>query len=380
MSDRVQVFWDPYLKAFMIKVPSRIRSPSTTASIVVTPDDFQALPPRTDSFIMNPNAPRGSFHNPIPHLSESVTAAATPAAAAQAAVPTSTWTRSNTAPLGSFHNPFPHGAFKPLESAAYAPAPAPPSAPASTRSTQVTSHVSPSDRRWLPSAAEFDALFSYPGLNTSSLDGTAQHPAPTSPSAPAPITLPRPQPSTPRGNGEPPSAGNLVPDAFQPTSQHPTNPCHQSSPRVLDSRRVRFEEDQGRAQASQDAAMRAAARARENEAEVHEFTDSNAAGRLGLPYRRPPTPMPRPRPPTAQSTAEDPTDRVLQPGSRNSSTGSFVDPNTMSGNVAYERWPSCTVCDDRPATIQKSRICFCDACFGQACAAEELRKKMSRRR
>ncbi|KAL8967643.1 MAG: hypothetical protein Q9197_005322 [Variospora fuerteventurae] len=62
---------------------------------------------------MNPNAPRGSFHNPIPHLSE-----------------------SSTAPLGSFHNPFPHGAFKPLESAAYAPAPAPPSAAASTRSAQ----------------------------------------------------------------------------------------------------------------------------------------------------------------------------------------------------------------------------------------------------
>ncbi|KAL8645504.1 MAG: hypothetical protein Q9210_006671 [Variospora velana] len=329
---------------------------------------------------MNSNAPRGSFHNPIPYFSEPVTAAATPAPAAQAAVPSSTWTRSNTAPLGSFHNPFPHEACKPLECAAYAAAPAPPSVPASTTSAKATSHVCPPDRRWLPSTAEVDALFSYPGRNNSSLEGTAQHPAPTPTSAPAPISLHRPQASTPRGNSEQPSARNLVPNTFQPTFQHPTNPCHLSSPRGLDSRRVRFEEDQGRAQASQDAAMRAAARARENEAEVHEFTDSNAAGRLGLPYRRPPTPMPRSRPPTAQSAAEDPTDRALQPESRNSSTGSFVDPNTTSGNVVYGRWPSCTVCDDRPATIQKSGICFCDACFGQACAAEELRKKMSRRR
>ncbi|KAL9013133.1 MAG: hypothetical protein Q9173_002151 [Seirophora scorigena] len=285
MAEQAQLFWDQYLKTFVIEVPSRNRSPTAAAPKAATPDDFRAPATMTASFITNPNAPRGSFFNPIPHLAEPVTAAATPGPASQASVYSSMCPQPNAAPLGSFHNPIPHGAFKPLENGAFAPASAPSSPPAATGGAHATSVAFPPDRTWQPSAAEIDTLFSSARLTTLSPNRTAQHPGTTRPVAPTRIIFNRPQAPTPYGNGELSSARDVGPTASQPSSQCATNLRHQSSPRAVDFRRVRFKDEQARAQASQDAASRAAARARENEAEVLEFTDTNAAERLGVPYR-----------------------------------------------------------------------------------------------
>lgn len=380
MSEQAQLFWDHYLKTFVIEVPSRNRSPTAAAPIAATPDNFRALSPMTASFVTNPNAPRGSFFNPIPHLAKPATVAATPGPTSQASVYSFMCPQPNAAPLGSFHNPIPHGAFKPLENGAFAPASAALSPPAATVSAHATSVAFPPNRRWRPSAVEINTLFSSPRQSTLSPNRTAQHPGPTPSVAPARITLNRPRAPTPRGNGEQSSARNFGPSASQSSSQGTTNLRHQSLPRAIDFRHVRFEDEQARAQASHDAASRAAARARENEAEVLEFTDANAAVRLGLPYRGLPTPGSRSIHPKLQSTVQHPVTRALQPESRNSSTGSFKDANTRSSDVAYERWPLCTVCDNGPATIHKSGVRFCNACFGQTCAAEEVRKRMSRKR
>ncbi|KAI4132544.1 MAG: hypothetical protein LQ338_000643 [Usnochroma carphineum] len=350
MSDQVQVFWDPYLQAFVIELLNRNRSPSAASPIVVTPDDFQAPPTRTASFVMNPNAPLGSFRNPIPHSSEPATIAvkptpvATPTPATQASAHPPLWPQMNTAPLGSFLNPFPHRAFMPLGNATTSPPPAPGPAPTPTSSSQAQPPTVTPDQGWQPTAAEVDALFGPPPLNPSTPDEAPQHP---------------------------------VPVTSHPTPASATSSRDERHTRTPGPRRVHFQDEEARVKANEDAAARAAAQARQNEAEVLDFTDADPARRLHSTRRKPPTPMPSTTFPIPPPAPVQSTSRPLQPESRNSSAGSFIDP--LGGEGQYERWPLCTVCEDRPVMIRKNGIGFCDACFGQACAAEEVRKRADRR-
>ncbi|KAI4149991.1 MAG: hypothetical protein L6R39_002376 [Caloplaca ligustica] len=347
MSEEVQIFWDPYLEAFIIEIPSRNRSSSATPPIVVTPDDFQAPPTRTTAFVMDPNAPLGSFHNPIPHPSEPVNTALVPmpmitsGPASQARL---LWPPTNTGPLGSFQNPFPHEASTaPGNTSCSSPPVLAPTSP----STPAQPHAATPEQGWRPTATEIEALFGTP----------SPHPLPHKEAPPHPI------------RGGP-----------QPTERTATEPVEKPSTRTPGARHVHFQGEEDRQRANEDAAARAAAQARQNEAEVLGFTDLNAADRLGSTHRRPPTPKPSATGQVASSTSSPSTTRPLQPESRSSSTSSFIDPLPTSGEYKYERWPLCAVCENRPVMIRKSGTGFCDACFGQACAAEELRKRGDRRR
>ncbi|KAL8718456.1 MAG: hypothetical protein Q9225_004404, partial [Loekoesia sp. 1 TL-2023] len=165
MSEQVQIFWDPYLKAFVIEVPNRNQPSSATPPLVVTPEDFQAPPTRAATFVVNPNAPLGSFYNPIPHPSESATAPVntmptnSPNPAFQASVHTPSWPQDPSAPLGSFHNPYPHGAFHPLAAVVQAPTPTPGSTPTHPATTPGSPQPLAPEPAWQPTAADFKEIF-----------------------------------------------------------------------------------------------------------------------------------------------------------------------------------------------------------------------------
>lgn len=372
MSDQVQIFWDPYLQAFIIEVSNRNRSPSAAPPIEVTSNDFQAPPTRTASFSMNLNAPLGSFYNPIPHSSDLATMAANPTPSAtpipttQASLHPPSWPTPSTAPLGSFHNPIPDGVLMPPGIAAFNLPSGPPRFPVSTPDIPPRPYAPSLEQSWQPKAAKIDALSGPPPPKPSPPNGAAQIPLPTAAPAPAPE----------RGSDSP-SELNTVLNASQPRTHQAANPARQSPRRTRSGRRVHFQDKEARTQATREAEARAAARARRNEEEVLDFTDANAANRLNSTHRRPPTASPRATFPERPPTPTRSTSQSLQPESRNSSTGSFVDPR---GEWEFGRWPICTVCENRPVMINKSGIGFCDACFGQACAAEEARKRRDRGR
>ncbi|KAI4186331.1 MAG: hypothetical protein LQ346_005714 [Caloplaca aetnensis] len=361
MSDQIQIFWDPYLKAFVIEVPTRNRSPSAPPPIVVTPDDFQAPPTQTASFSMNSNAPLGSFFNPIPHPSDPATMAASPVSmqiptqAAQAPAQF-LWPQTATAPLGSFQNPVPYEICTPTGSAA-----SPPTAVPSTASAATPGYAAqPQD--WQPTTADSKVSSCPPAQNSSPPTGTIQQLLPNAAAA-----------SSPDPGMSLSSESSAIIDSLQPTTHEGRSTRRPNRSRSNSGRRVYFNDEAARIRASRDAEAEASARARDNEAEVIEFTDVEAANRVRSRRGMTRTAVPS----TTSSFLAQPSSMPLQPESRSSSSGSFIDSGREWG---YERWPLCTVCDDRPAMIKKSGIGFCDACFGQACAAEEARKRGSQRR
>ncbi|KAL8899248.1 MAG: hypothetical protein Q9207_006291 [Kuettlingeria erythrocarpa] len=358
MSDRIQIFWDPYLKAFVIEVPTRIRSPSATPPILVTPENFQAPPTRTASLSMNPNAPLGSFFNPIPHPSDAATMAASPVSnksptQAPLAPAQLLWPRTASAPLGSFQNPVPYGNRTHTGSAASPPAAVSSTASAATPGSTAQPQV------WQASTANTEVSFCPPPQNPSPPSGTFQQLLPNAAAA-----------SSPDPGMSLSSKSSAIIDSLQPTIHEGRSTPRRDQSRSNSGRRVHFNNEAARIRAGRDAEAEAGARARENEAEVVEFTDVGAANRVRSTRGMTRTAVPS----TTSSFLAQPSSMPLQPESRNSSSGSFIDPGRDWG---YERWPLCTVCGDRPAMIKKSGIGFCDACFGQACAAEEARKRGS---
>ncbi len=361
MSDRIQIFWDPYLKAFVIEVPTRNRSPSAPPPIVVTSDDFQAPPTRTASFSMNPDAPLGSFFNPIPHSSDPATMAANPmsmqnSTQAPLAPAQLLWPQTASAPLGSFQNPVPYEKCTPTGSAS-----SPPPAISSTASAGTPGSAA-QPQVWQATTANTEVSFCPPPQNPSPSTGTYQQLLPNAAAA-----------SSPDRCMSLSSESSAIIDSLRPTPHEGRSTRRRNPSRSNSGRRVHFKDEAARKRASRDAEAEAGARARENEAEVVEFTDVEAANRVRSTRGMTRTTMPS----TTSSLLAQPSSMPLQPKSRNSSSGSFIDSGRDWG---YERWPLCTVCEDRPAMIKKSGIGFCDACFGQACAAEEARKRGSQRK
>lgn len=422
MSDQVQIFWDSYLKALVIEFPDRRPSPSQPPPIVVSPDHFQAPPTRAATSVMDSNAPLGSFYNPIPYPSEVAATGAvqpvpvnSPDPASQTPVHPPLWPQDSSAPLGSFSNPYPHGSPLPPVAAMQAPTPTP--APAISPPAPDPTPSQPTfEPAWQPTAADFDEMFNHATSNPSPV---------TTPGGPSAMsnttevydeaerrrilneiveeiiiqqsisrrTSPPPLPPPPRSQSQPQSSS--------------------STPSLTPStRQVHFQNKGSHLQATQAAAARAAERARQNEAEVLGFIDADEANRLRSTYRRPPTPMTNPgsafQPSTAPSTTSP-----YAPHSPNSSTESVIDTlsqpgspipasplrnpgfstsaaashasrannaNNREGEREFERWPLCTICEDRPVTIRKGGLGFCDGCFGRACAAEEGRRGRGERR
>ncbi|KAL8791257.1 MAG: hypothetical protein Q9213_000214 [Squamulea squamosa] len=385
MSNQVQIFWDPYLKAFVLEIPNR-NPPSVPPPIVVTPDDFQAPPTKVAYFVRDLNAPLGSFLNPIPDPPSAGAGVsrlnmATPAAPV---LPQGTiqWQPDPSAPLGSYGNAYPY----------VPPAHRTPTATVSvspTGSTPVQGHADaqasvPSEPTRQRNQADFNRLFNAINFNPPVSD-------PATPAQPAAT-----QPTTAQA-----STFQAAPAKTPITSRRQRQPRTRSRTRS-NGRHVRFVDDESRTQANAEAAARAQQTAQANEIETREYIDAHAP----MPrLRRPPTPMP---PPTTNQP------NPSSPQSRSSSTASTIDPlttqdapippapsrnpgfrdprrnadanTTTPADVGrsqageYEVWPPCTVCDDRPATIQKFGIRFCDGCFGQAWAAEERRRGRSRER
>ncbi|KAL8837888.1 MAG: hypothetical protein Q9170_002363 [Blastenia crenularia] len=395
MSDQVQVFWDPYLKTFLIGVPNRSSLPSAAPPIVVTPASYQVATTRAVTFLMDPDAPLGSPYNPIPPSPKTARSGImypTPAShqipAQQSTIHPPPWPQDPTAPLGSYRNPYPYGTPLPPPIIASTPASTPPPAsaplpvPANVTYTQKqTPSFGPA---WQPTADDFDKLFTT----------TASSKSPS----------PRSNPSTPILSGhsgipnitsvyketkvqviasgavDKPISHNTQPSS-SPSHPHSTNPTSNSP-------HVHFQDQATLARAAEAAA----ARARQNEAEVQDYIDSNAARTLRSALRRPPTPSPT-------SAFQPPSAAPRRTPSPTSSTGSTIDPllgteaplpaapsrnpgfssrstsaRSSVRNDGYERWPLCAVCGDRPETIRKRGIGFCATCFGQACAAEEVRR------
>ncbi|KAL8752717.1 MAG: hypothetical protein Q9184_005648 [Pyrenodesmia sp. 2 TL-2023] len=277
MSDRVRIFWNPYLKAFVIEVPARNHSPSATPPIVVTSDDVQAPPTRTATFLMNPNAPLGSFYNPIPHSSAPTDMAASPMSIQ---VPTQVapqpaqlpWPQDPTAPLGSFQNPVPY------ESCMHAGSAASPPPAVSSPASDATAGLTAQPQDWHPTTADIGTPFSPPPPNPSPNNGTMQHLVPNAVPAPSPD---RDMPLS--------FDINAISDSLQPNTPEERSSYRQIPTRSNSGRRVHFHDEEVRTQASRDAEARAAARARENEAEVHDFIDAESANRQGSTRWRPRT-------------------------------------------------------------------------------------------
>ncbi|KAI4179499.1 MAG: hypothetical protein L6R41_007810 [Letrouitia leprolyta] len=399
---------------------------------------------------MDPNAPLGSFHNPIPYPSEATAASAVhpipmtfpnPGFSTPTPAHTPSWLQDPSAPLGTFSNPYPQEAPVPPVAAPQAPTPAPapavppppppPPPPATNPATTQPTPVTP----WLAAAADinqmFDEMFSHASptpspINTPAIPPTASNTTTlyqeverqrmlneiieeviiqqtssrrTSPTPPPPPPPPRP-PLPPQPHPQPPSP-----------NPNPNN------------RYVHFQNEVLRAQAAQAAALRAAERARQNEAEVQGFVDAEEATRLRSLYQnrpQPPIPMsntshtypsrtapPPPHhhhPPSPTSSTESVIDAFSQQGSHipastlrnpgfSRSTPSNETPSGLGGReidserergrgreTEYERWPLCAICEEKPVLIQKAGVGFCNGCFGRACAAEKGRRGRGRGR
>ncbi|KAL8772088.1 MAG: hypothetical protein Q9209_002754 [Squamulea sp. 1 TL-2023] len=387
MSNQVQIFWDPYLKAFVLEIPNP-NPASVPPPIVVSPDDFQATPTKVAYFVRDPNAPLGSFLNPIPDPPSTGagvprSSMATPAAPA---LPQGTiqWQPDPSAPLGSYGNAYPY-----VPPAQRTPATAVPQSPAEP--TPVHGHANaqasiPSEPTWQPNQADFNRLF-----NT------------VNPNPPVSDLATPAQPAVTQRTTAQASTTQAAPANPSTTTYRQRQPRTRSRSRS-NGRHVRFADDTTRTRANAEAAARAHQTAQANEIETREYIDAHAP----MPrLRHSPTPIPPP-------TTDQPS--TSSPHSRSSSTASTIDPLTAQGapipaapsrnpgfhdprrstgavsttpaNVgqgeaevgAYEVWPPCTVCEDRPATIRKFGIGFCDGCFGQAWAAEERRRGRSRER
>ncbi|KAI4238366.1 MAG: hypothetical protein L6R40_005728 [Gallowayella cf. fulva] len=428
MSDQIQIFWDPYLQSYIIEVPEPDLSPSEPPPIVVTPDDFQAPPTNLASFVRDPNAALGSFTNPHPYIPSATATATVPeenrnmaAAGAATAIPPTTnpWLRDSSAPVGSLQNPHPYvtptsaPASAPESAPASAPAPVVAPAPSSTTTLDYTGtgfhHLAPQDQPWQPSAADIDALF-----NTIQLLPPKSNPQASTPQAPPQRSPPQPSPPHPDSSQQP-STQTQTSDATSSARRRRRRPRSRSRSHSH-GRHLRFASPDTRALANAEAAARANLIAIQNEIETRAYIDAFAP----MPHHRPPTPMPIPpmmsgalNPPATQPPAlpPQPTSAAYpsaQPShSRSSSTASTIDPLTATHapipaapsrnpgfhdprrgegspatvgraeqleEVEFEVWPLCAVCEDRPATIQKSGIRFCDGCFGQAWAAEGRRR------
>ncbi|KAL8800171.1 MAG: hypothetical protein Q9182_005372 [Xanthomendoza sp. 2 TL-2023] len=325
-----------------------------------------------------------------------------------------TFTRDPSAPLGSFENPHPYEG--PTAATHPATATAPASVQASTPTARTTHHGDQPDppTTTLEDIAsymdpeEIDVLFNILDANPTASDPQpANPPASTQPPAP-------PQPTTPQ-----PPPTQLPP----PTTHHhhrQQSPSRSRSRSRSHNRHVRFTSPETRQRANTEAANRAHHRAIQTERETRNYIDTTPP----LPrHRRPPTPMPL-FPPMMSGALPTPSDVPQQTPashSRSSSSASTTDPlNTPAAPIPaapsrnpgfhdprrttttptinptrqrqatvsrpepeegdYDIWPRCAVCDDRPATIHKSQIHFCDGCFGQACAAEWSRPGWSRGR
>ncbi|KAI4279821.1 MAG: hypothetical protein L6R38_004938 [Xanthoria sp. 2 TBL-2021] len=381
MSNQVQIFWDPYLEALVYETPNQ-NPPSVPPPAVVTPDEFQAPPTTVATFLRNPNAPLGSFHNP--HLDPSSTEAgvpphlnmATPAASVHPQA-TIQWQPDPSAPLGSYWNAHPYAPPSPAT-----PAAAPPT-PLNVLSQQ---YDQPNHQMSLPTQPtwqeDFARMFNSMNLNSPVSDPPVQAQPAANWSATA----------------EAPSIQAATPNPLPPRSRHRHRPRSRSNDRSS-GRHVRFADEGARIRANTQAAMMAALRAEENEMETREYIDALTV----IPprrHRRRPTPMP---PPTISEPEP--------PQSRSSSTASTIDPLTTRGAPipaapsrnpgfhdprrevpprtgrsemaevgTHEMWPRCTVCEDRPATIRKFGIEFCEGCYGQALVAEERRGRSRERR
>ncbi|KAL8925849.1 MAG: hypothetical protein Q9172_002053 [Xanthocarpia lactea] len=369
MSNQVQIFWDPHLKTFVLEVPNP-NSPSAPPPTIVSPEDFQAPPTKVATFIRDPNAPLGSFGNPIPH----------PSAIIQ-------WQPDPSAPLGTYGNAHPYLPQTPVTSAAASPAPS----------------IGPTHP--YIQASQLASILTNP-ISQANLDSN-------------------PAVSDPQAHAQPTGVG---PTTTQASSTHTGTSNPQSTPRQESGpesrsrsrsrgRHVRFADAQTRIRANAEAAAEANLRALEDERETREYIDTHAP----MPRRRPPTPMPPrmsggwvPHPTSFGPQSEtDPRANPVQ--SRSSSTASTVDPLSTYGapipaapsrnpdfrdprrngdamalatiglyeeaeNSAYETWPSCAMCEDRPATVVMSGVKFCAGCFGQALAAEERSRGRRRER
>ncbi|KAL8934213.1 MAG: hypothetical protein Q9216_006016, partial [Gyalolechia sp. 2 TL-2023] len=346
MSEQVQVFWDSYLKAFVIEKPN-CNSSASARPIVVSPDDSLAPPTRAAAFVMDSNAPLGSFHNPIPHPSEAATTgvghpipASSPDSASQTPVYPPLWPRDSSAPLGTFSNPYPHGA--PIPPVAAKRTPAPDQAPAVPPATNPTPSQSTAKPVWQPTAGDFDEMFNHTTPKTSSSTTPANQPVTSSPAKSndeagrrrildeiieqvmfqqsiSRRTSPSPLPPPPKSQAH-----------SQPQSPSPTTSASPST------RQVHFQDEASRAHATQAAALRAAERARQNEAEVAGFIDADEAHRLHSTSRRLPTPMPDPgghvHQPPATSTPDPSNSHKTPRSSTSSSTESFSDTLSQPGS------------------------------------------------
>lgn len=389
MSNQVQIFWDPYLEALVFETPNQ-NPPLVPPPTVVTPDEFQAPPTNLATFLRDPNAPPGSFHNPHPDPSSTEAGVpphlimATPAASV---LPQATiqWQPDPSAPLGSYWNAHPYVPPTPATPAAAAP-PAPLNVPTHQYDQPNPQMALPMQPAW---QEDFARMFNSMNLN--------------SPVSDPPVSGP-PVQAQPAANGsattEAPSIQTATPNPLPPRSRHRHRPRSRSRDRSS-GRHVRFADEETRIRANTQAAMMAALRAEENEMETREYIDALT---VIPPRRRRPTPMPPPA--TSESNA-----RPEPPQSRSSSTASTIDTLTTRGAPipaapsrnpgfhdprrgapartgrsemaeigTYEIWPRCTVCEDRPATIRKFGIEFCEGCYGQALVAEERRGRSRERR
>ncbi|KAL8998829.1 MAG: hypothetical protein Q9169_002167 [Polycauliona sp. 2 TL-2023] len=382
MSDQIQVFWDPYLNALIFETPNT-NPTSALPSPIVTPDEFQAPPSTVATFIRDPNAPLGSFHNPHPHLTSTdtgitplSTAAPTASVFPQGSIQ---WQPDLSAPVGSYMNAHPYvpQTLASPPAAAFAP----PLVPTQQQDDPVHQTAMPTQPTWEADVARMFAAMNHhnpgsepPTQATQAADASATSEAPSTQAA---VTEPTP-PTTRR--------------------RHRATSRSRNSSRA---RRVRFADEMARIRANTEAAAQASRRAYENEMENKEYIDALTEV---PPRHRRPTPVPAPG--TAGLDA-----RPETPQSRSSSTASTIDPMTAQGAPipaapsrnpgfrdprraapartghsevavvgAYETWPLCTMCEHRPATIRKSGISFCDGCLGQALVAEERKGRNRGRR
>ncbi|KAL8671673.1 MAG: hypothetical protein Q9168_003821 [Polycauliona sp. 1 TL-2023] len=379
MSNQVQVFWDPHLNALVFEPPST-NTPSTPASTIVTPDDFQAPPTTMATFIRNPDAPLGSFHNPHPHLTSTEAGipqlSRAPPTASVFPQGTMQWQRDLSAPMGSYMNAHPYIPQTPVTPATAAPTP--PTAPTSQHDRSDHQTATPTQPTWHEDFARiFAAMNRHPPVS---------EPPDQAEQAVAASTA-----------AETPSTQAATADLVPPTTRR----RHRARSRSRNRHRVRFADQTARTRANTEAALRAQRRAYENEMENREYIDTLTA--VPPRYRRP-TPV------TPQTTASADA-RPEPPPSRSSSTASTIDPMTTHGAPipaapsrnpgfrdprraasarsghsemvevgAYETWPLCNVCEDRPATFRRDGIGFCERCLGQALVAEEQRSSSRGRR
>ncbi|KAL8862260.1 MAG: hypothetical protein Q9178_001269 [Gyalolechia marmorata] len=349
MSNQVQIFWDPHLKTFVLEVPNS-NSPSVPPPTIVSPEDFQAPPTKVATFIRDPNAPLGSFGNPIPH----------PSAIIQ-------WQPDPSAPIGTYGNAHPYLPQTPVTPATASPAPS----------------VGPTHPYIHPAVSDPQAHAQPTGGGPATTQSSSTHAGTSNPHS-----TPRHE-SRPRSRSRSRSGGRHVRFADAQT-------------------RIR-----ANAEAAAEANLRALEDERETREYIDTHAPmprrrpptpmppTMSGGWVPHPTSFGPQSKTDPRANPVQSRSSstastvDPLSTYGAPiPAAPSRNPGFRDPRhngdpmalaTMglyeeAEDGAYETWPSCAMCEDCPATVVMSGLKFCAGCFGQALAAEERSRGRRRER